>query len=448
MATRSLYSKVPSNLPYFCRRLKSSVAASISSGQRVTIPKLEEPYINLDDSKELFSSVTTGKLMASTFTLHVVLNEIMIDLGSWVMNSRLMKSPLSREVLLGSIEHTLYHHFCGGKTLREADRAARKLWDSGLQAMLDYGMEHADDNASCDQNVEEIIQTIASTKSHPTSQRVSDLLRWEHKDKSLHLPWKLHSFPLLSDSSPLYHTATRPEPLTLEEEHDLELGFQRLIKICENSLEANVPLLIDAEDTSIQPAIDYFTYYAAINYHRDDSPLIFNTIQAYLKDAKERLVMVKNAADKAGVPMGFKLVRGAYMSSERQLAFSLGANSPIHDCIQETHACYNDCAAFMIEGIANGSGSLILATHNIESGKLAAAKVVSLGMKKDNQNLQFAQLYGMAEALSFGLRNAGFKVSKYLPFGPVEQIVPYLLRRAEENRGFISTASMDRQLMR
>lgn len=83
-----------------------------------------------------------------------------------------------------------------------------------------------------------------------------------------------------------------------------------------------------------------------------------------------------------------------------------------------------------------------------DAGKLAAAKVVSLGIKKDNQNLQFAQLYGMAEALSFGLKNAGFKVSKYLPFGPVEQIMPYLLRRAEENRGFISTAALDRQLMR
>ncbi|XP_042063533.1 proline dehydrogenase 2, mitochondrial-like isoform X1 [Salvia splendens] len=421
-------------------------------------------YINLDDSKELFSTVTTSKLMATAFTLHVVMNEAMIHFGSKVMNSRLMDTPISREVLLGSIEHTLYHHFCGGKTLKDADRAARKLWESGLQSMLDYGMEHAHDNASCDHNMREIIHTISSTLSLPSSpvssvvvkitaifrpqllKRVSDLLRWEFMDNSLHLPWKLQSFPLLSNSSALYHTPHGPEALTLEEERDLDLGFERLIKICESSLEANVPLLIDAEDTAIQPAIDYFTFHAAIMYHNGNKPLIFNTIQAYLKDSKERLVMAKRAADKAGIPLGIKLVRGAYMSTERQLALSLGANSPIHDSIQDTHDCYNACAAFMLEGIANGPGSLILATHNIESGKLAAAKVVGTGMKRDN--VQFAQLYGMAEALSFGLRNAGFKVSKYLPYGPVEHIVPYLLRRAEENRGFVSTAALDRQLMR
>lgn len=200
--------------------------------------------------------------------------------------------------------------------------------------------------------------------------RVSDQLRWEYQDKSFHLPWKRQTFQVLSDSSALYHTPTRPDPLSLEEERDLELGFQRLIKICEKSYEANVPLIVDAEDTSIQPAIDYFTYYAAIKYHRDDSPLVFSTIQAYLKGALEKIVTAKRAADEAGVPMGWKLVRGAYMLSERKLALSLGVNSPIHDSIEETHACYNECAAFMLEEIANGLGSLILATHNIESGSI------------------------------------------------------------------------------
>lgn len=199
--------------------------------------------------------------------------------------------------------------------------------------------------------------------------RVSDLLRWQYKDKSLHLPWKLKTFPILSDSSPFYHSPNRPEPLTQEEENNLHLSHQRLTKLCEKCVETNVSLLIDAEDTSLQPAIDYFGYTASIMYHKDDEPIVFGTIQAYLKDAKERLVNAKKAADKMGVPVGFKLVRGAYMSSERQLASSLGVKSPIQDSIQETHQCYNDCAAFMLHEIANGSGSIILATHNVESGK-------------------------------------------------------------------------------
>ncbi|KAF2312295.1 hypothetical protein GH714_032190 [Hevea brasiliensis] len=146
--------------------------------------------------------------------------------------------------------------------------------------------------------------------------------------------------------------------------------------------------------------------------------------------------------------MGFKLVRGAYMSTERKLASSLGYQSPIHNNIQQTHSCYNDCASFLLEAITNGSHGVILATHNVQSATLAAKKAQDLGIGNGNQKLEFAQVYGMAEALSFGLRNAGFQVSKYLPFGHVEIVMPYLLRRAEENRGLLSASGLDRVLTR
>lgn len=129
-----------------------------------------------------------------------------------------------------------------------------------------------------------------------------------------------------------------------------------------------MPLLIDAEDTSLQPAIDYFTYSSAIKHNQDGNPIVYGTVQAYLKDAKERLFMASKAAEKLGVPMGFKLVRGAYMSSETESASSLGYDSPIHNSIDETHACYNDCAGFMLERIANGNDAVVFATHNIDSG--------------------------------------------------------------------------------
>jgi proline dehydrogenase len=200
-------------------------------------------------------------------------------------------------------------------------------------------------------------------------ERVSDLLRWQQRYPSFNLPWKQNSFPLFSYSSPLYHTLKKPEPLTPQEEHDLQLGQERLWKLCEKSVQANIPLTVDAEKTAIQPAIDYLTYSAAIKYNKDDNPIVYGTIQAYLKDAKERLLLATKAADKMRVPMGFKVVRGAYMSSESKLASALGYDSPIHNSIQETHACYNDCASFMLEKIANSSDAVILATHNVESGK-------------------------------------------------------------------------------
>jgi proline dehydrogenase len=278
--------------------------------------------------------------------------------------------------------------------------------------------------------------------------RVSDLLRWEYKNESYQLPWKLNTLPIFTDSSPFYHTPRKPDPLTPEEEQNLYLGHERLEKLCKKCLEANVPLSIDAEDTSVQPSIDYFTYSAALRYNKDDNPIVYGTIQSYLKDAKERLYSATSAAEKMGVPMGFKLVRGAYMSSERKLASALGVESPIHNTIDQTHACFNDCASFMLEKTANGSGAVVLATHNLESGTKAAEKARELGIEKEKQKLQFAQLYGMADSLSFGLRNAGFQVSKYMPFGPVELVMPYLLRRAEENRGLLSASTLDRQLLR
>ncbi|KAL0450396.1 UNVERIFIED_CONTAM: Proline dehydrogenase 1, mitochondrial [Sesamum latifolium] len=413
--------------------------------------------LELDDTKRLFSSVSTSKLIKSTGMLKISSYNRAVDFGLWIMTSGLMNNPVVRNLVLAVTEHTFYPHYCAGKDLEKAVRTVKKLWDSGLGAMLNYGLEHATDNESCDRNLQEFLRTINSTKSIDSCQvsfvvvkitavcppslltRISDLLRWEQKDKSLHLPWKLKTLPIFSESSPLYHTMTRPPPLSREEEHDLELAYERLDKICKNSIEANKPLLIDAEHTAIQPAIDYFSYSAAIKYtSKEDDPIIFNTIQAYLKDAKERLVVSKKAADKMGVPVGFKLVRGAYMSIEKQFAASLGVESPIHDDIQKTHNCYDDCAEFLLEEAVDGC----------YTGGKAAFKAISLGLECDNPYFQFAQLYGMAEVLSFSLRNEGFRVSKYLPFGPVEQIMPYLLRRAEENRGLLAASSIDRVLMK
>ncbi|XP_055805987.1 proline dehydrogenase 2, mitochondrial-like isoform X2 [Solanum dulcamara] len=426
----------------------------------------EKKVINFDDVKELFTGVSTSKLIKSSLTLQMASIESMVDLGVWVMNSKFMHIPIFRELILGFVKRTFYEHFCAGKDLTEVRSTVSKLSKVGLKGMLDYGVEHATDNESCDQSMKVFLQTAEMTKSLPSSsvsfvvvkvtaictpkllKRMSDLLRWEQKDPSFNLPWKEKTLPLFAESSPFYHTLNKPEPLMVDEERDLQLAHDRLMKICKKCLDLDVELLIDAEDTAIQPAIDYFAYSAAIKYHKDDHPLIFGTIQAYLKDSKERMMIAKKAAGKMGVPMGFKLVRGAYMSSENELASSLGFKSPIHDNIQQTHNCFNSCAEFMLDEISNGSGAVVLATHNIESGKLAASKAIDLGIRKDSPKLQFAQLYGMAEGLSFGLRNAGFQVSKYLPFGPVEQVMPYLIRRAEENRGLLSSSAFDRQLMR
>lgn len=427
------------------------------------------PDANLDfhDVEKLFSHVPTKKLLKSTAVLHATAVEPMVDLGTWLLRSDLMQTnnPLSN-LAMATTRATFFDYFCAGEDAITAGKSIAGLNEAGLRGMLVYGVEDAHDNAGCDRNLKGFLHTVDVSRSLPPSsvsfvivkitaicpmsllERMSDLLRWQKKDPSFVLPWKQDSLPIFSESSPLYHTRKRPEPLTAEEESDLDLANKRFLELCQKCVQANIPLLVDAEHTSVQPAIDYFTYSSAILHNKGENPTVFGTIQTYLKDAKERMLLASKAAEKMGIPMGFKLVRGAYMSSERKLAADLGYASPIHNTIKDTHKCFNDCSDYMLEKIANGPGGVVLATHNIESGKLAAAKAHELGIGKVNHKMEFAQLYGMSEALSFALSNAGFQVSKYMPFGPVETVMPYLLRRAEENRGVLAASGFDRQLMR
>ncbi|KAJ0041969.1 hypothetical protein Pint_18867 [Pistacia integerrima] len=474
MAIRFSQPKPLHKLRYLTRTLNSA-SSSISAVSPLNFAEKPEPTIekhdpfssplNIYDHEKLFSLISSAKLLRSVFNLNLAAVEPVVDLGKWVMNSRLMDIDITREAVTGLVRHTFYEHFCAGESSAEAERCVEKVNEAGLRGMLVYAVEHTDDENECDQNLRGFLQTVESAKTlAPSSvsfvvakisaicpmsilKRVSDLLRWQQKDSSFRLPWKFNDFPIFSDHSPLYHTLERPEPLTQEEENELQVGYDRLLKLCRECEEGNVPLVLDAEDTVVQPAIDYLTYASAITYNKVDNIIVYNTIQAYLKDAKERMLLATEAAEKMGVPMGFKLVRGAYMSSESRVATSLGCESPIHNSIQETHACYNECASFMLDKIANGFGALVLATHNVDSGQMAAAKAMDLGIDKRSSRLEFAQLYGMSEALSFGLKNAGFKVSKYMPYGPIDMVMPYLLRRAEENKGFLAASNLDRQLM-
>ncbi|KAI3876565.1 hypothetical protein MKX03_013947 [Papaver bracteatum] len=443
---------------------KKSVAAESCSSKTGT--KRNESILDLENGEKLFSSIKTSYLMKSLMNQYLVSYDPIVDIGIWIMKSRLMETMVFKSLILGVVKRTFYDHFCAGENLNEASRTLESLWDVGLKGIMDYGLEDANDNFSCDRNLSEFLKTIESTKFLPPFsvssacvkitaicpisllKRVSDLLRWEHGDSLFHLPWKIDTFPMLSESSPFYHTLTKPNHLTSIEEHDLAQAHERLLQLSEKCLEMNLPLLVDAEYSSVQPAIDYLTYSSMIKINRHEIPIVYGTIQAYLKDSKERLLLATEAAEKMGVKVGYKLVRGAYLSSELQLASSLGCSSPIHNTIQDTHECYNECASIMLDKVANGTGAIVLATHNLNSGRVAAAKAQELGLGKSNPKLQFAQLKGMADGLSFALKNAGFQVSKYLPYGPVDMVIPYLLRRAEENRGMLSTSTIDRELMK
>ncbi|XP_062205568.1 proline dehydrogenase 2, mitochondrial-like [Phragmites australis] len=439
----------------------------VAAGEAVAVPSASErtKVLEFEDTGRLFAGEPTSALVRTLAALQALSVGPLVDVATAALRSQAVAgSALGR----AAARATAYRHFCAGETEDEAASVVRRLWRGGMGGILDYGIEDAEDGDACDRNAAVFIAAVDVAAALPPGsasvcikitalcpiallEKTSDLLRWQQKHPSFHLPWKAHSFPILSDSSALYLTASEPPVLTVEEERELQLAHERLLAVGARCAEHGIPLLVDAEYATVQPAIDYFTFVGAVEFNGagdGERPIVHGTIQAYLRDARDRLEAMVRAAERERVRLGLKVVRGAYLARETRLAASLGVPSPIHGSIQDTHDCYNGCAAFLLDRVRRRSASVMLATHNVESGQLAAARAQELGIAKGDRNLQFAQLMGMADGLSLGLRNAGFQVSKYLPYGPVEQIIPYLIRRAEENRGLLSASSFDRQLLR
>lgn len=199
-------------------------------------------------------------------------------------------------------------------------------------------------------------------------ERVSDHLRWQLKNPEYKLPWEQEGLPVLAPESPSYQTQTAPEPLSPEEEEAFLKAQQRLRLLCERCAKSNTPILLDAEYTNIQPGIDYMTYVAVFEFNTGARPVVYVTMQAYMRDTPSRLSLAMAEASKRNVFLAVKLVRGAYIVRENALAASLGFPSPIHGSADETHECYNSCASRMLERVAEGNSAIVLATHNSTSG--------------------------------------------------------------------------------
>ncbi|CAM6092940.1 unnamed protein product [Calypogeia fissa] len=429
-------------------------------------PRAESGVELTDDGEILYSDMTSQELLVTLSNLQLLSYEPLVELSLKVLNSRLLRWPVTSTPLLWLIKRTTYSHFCAGENTVEAGQTLSRMWELGLRGVLDYSLEDAEDEEFCDDNCAGFLKTVASSRELPPGsvsficvkisaicpisllERVSDHLRWQLKNPEYKLPWKQEGLPVLAPESPTYQTQSAPEPLSAEEEATFLRAQQRLRLICEGCEKENIPILLDAEYTNIQPGIDYMTYVAVFEFNTGGRPIVYVTMQAYMKDTPSRLSMAMAEASRRNAFLALKLVRGAYIVRESALAKSLGFPSPIHNSPQDTHNCYNECASRMLHRVTSGNSSIVLATHNTSSGRILSQRAYELGLEKADPRVHFAQLKGMADSLSLALVHAGFNVSKYVPFGPVIHVVPYLVRRAHENRGVLCNTSMDRQRMR
>lgn len=233
--------------------------------------------------------------------------------------------------------------------------------------------------------------------------------------------------------------------MSSEDQKEYKEVYERIDKICGYAYQKNIPIFIDAEDFSMQRAIDDFAWMMIQKYNKE-KVIVFNTIQAYRVDRFDFLKDEHEKAVKKGVKYGVKLVLGAYMEKERERAEDQGYPSPIHENKEATDDCFNTCMNYIIDHLDDFS--LCLGTHNEESTIMLTELMQEKNVAIDDNRIVFSQLLGMSDHISFNLSHAGYTVAKYVPFGPVRDVMPYLLRRARENSSVSGQTGRELELIR
>lgn len=328
----------------------------------------------------------------------------------------------------GLIRSTIFPQFVGGETLQETAPVAKKLGDYHVQVILDYGVEGSDaGDAGYDHACDEFIRVIEYASTQPNipymSVKVTGIARFALLEKLDHSADQ-HAGSLMKR----YVQAL--ESLTPEEHAEWKRVEARLQRICSTAAQKNVGVFIDAEDSWIQDPVDVVTTLMMEQYNKEKA-VVYNTFQLYRHDRLQFLKDSHEAALQRNFILGAKLVRGAYMEKERERAASMGYPSPIQPDKESTDRDYNAAVKFCADHLDRIA--LIVASHNEYSSLYTTQLLDEKGLAHDHKHVHFSQLFGMSDNITFNLAKAGFSVSKYLPFGPIQDVIPYLMRRAQEN---------------
>jgi len=324
----------------------------------------------------------------------------------------------------GLIRKTIFSQFVGGESLEETSNVVNKLDPFQVQVILDYGVEGKEGEENFNHAADEFIKVIqyAATQPHVPfmSIKLTGLVRFG-------LLEKLHNS---ADYNETINGIISTNKLNDTEKTEWNRFVIRLEKICKTANESDTGVLIDAEETWIQNPVDAITMQMMQKFN-SSKPVVYNTVQMYRHDRLQFLKDSYDASVRNHFLLGMKPVRGAYMEKERKRAALMNYPSPIQPDKEHTDADYNGALEFCIEHIDNIY--LIVASHNEFSNLYATQLMDKKGIAHENSHVLFSQLYGMSDNITFNLASAGFNASKYLPFGPIKDVIPYLMRRAQEN---------------
>ncbi|HEX5652997.1 MAG TPA: proline dehydrogenase family protein, partial [Chitinophagaceae bacterium] len=328
----------------------------------------------------------------------------------------------------GLVRRTIFSQFVGGETLEETARVAKNLGDYNVQVILDYGVEGGDDGEQgFDHAMGEFIRVINYAATQPNipfmSVKVTGIARFSLLEK---LDAMMHE----AEGTLMKRFLRSIDELPTDEKEEWHRVRIRMMRICEAAADKNVGVLIDAEETWIQDPVDALTILMMDTFNKEKCH-VYNTLQHYRHDRLQFLKDSYEAARERNFILGAKLVRGAYMEKERKRAADMGYPSPIQPDKERTDRDFNAGVQFCIQHIDRVA--LIVASHNEYSNLYATQLMQEKGLPFNHPHIHWSQLYGMSDNITFNLAHAGCNVSKYLPFGPIEHVIPYLMRRAQEN---------------
>ena len=377
--------------------------------------------LDLNDTAVAFASKSNTELQKKYWLFSLMGSPVLTNLGT---KSAELGLSLGLPIKF-LIKQTIFQQFCGGETIAECERAIQSLGRSNIGTILDYSVEGKREETVFEDTKSEILRTV------------------ERAQGDRNIPFCVFKttgvarFELLEKKS-------ANEPFSDGEEAEWQRATARVAEICGAAFKLGQPIFIDAEESWIQEAIDQLATEMMQQYNRRDA-IIYNTIQLYRHD---RLQFLKNSLEHAKANnylLGVKLVRGAYMEKERARAVELNYASPIQLDKESADRDYNDALRFCVDNIERIS--FVCGSHNEQSVQLLAQLMHERGLPNNHQNVYFSQLYGMSDNLSYVLAKAGYNVSKYVPYGPVKDALPYLIRRARENTSVMGQMSRELDLI-
>lgn len=380
------------------------------------------PSVKFDDTAVAFSYKSDRELKKANFIFTIVNNPFISALATGAVKAGMsMGLPIK-----GIVRSTVFKHFCGGETIEKTEKAVEHLGEFNVKTILDYSVEGADTEEGFEATAQEILHTFDEAR------------------QSKYIPFCVFKMTGMA-SGTLLEKIQSGEKLTENEEASNAKIKDRVDRICAKAFTLGIPILIDAEDSWIQQPIDSIVYEMMARYNREKA-IVFNTYQLYRTEALTNLREAFHNAAMHNYFMGAKLVRGAYMEKERERALIKKYADPIYPNKEATDDAFNKALMFCIDN--KQRISLLCGSHNEQSNQYLTILMEKHGMKPNDDRVWFAQLLGMSDNISFNLARAGYNVAKYVPYGPVESVMPYLLRRASENTSVAGQSSRELSLIR